>query len=129
MFIASLGKARGSPHQRDDKRAGGDSRDGLAAVEAGPHYFPFLAKELELQALVRTGVRAVHTHVALCLTPRNSTDGIVAALAMHFALIALVAGCGIFMQPEDRPPRDDTEQASQRTERATPEARHAKIEG
>src|SRR5208282_2211638 len=48
-------------------------------------------EELELQAVFRTLINTVQTEMTLRLTPRNSSDRIVAALAAQQAAIAVLA--------------------------------------
>src|ERR1035441_7875507 len=83
---------------------------------------PLAAEELGLWRVLRARIHAVHAHVALRLVPRRAADGIVSALAMHQAAIAVVAACRILVQAENRSPRYGAQQCAQRTQRAAPEA-------
>ena len=67
--------------------------------------------------------------MAFGLAPRDSADGIVATLTGEQAAIAVVASDGIFVQSQDRPTGCHTEQRSQRTDGAAPEAGDAIVQG
>ena len=71
---------------------------------------------------MRATADAVHAHEALGFAPGKTADGIVSALTMEQAAVAFVAGGGVFVQAEDRPPGDGAEQSSERADGAAPEA-------
>src|SRR5208337_5417578 len=68
---------------------------------------------------------AVHAHQALRLPPWRAADGIVAALAMEQAAVAVVARLRILVESQQRPLRHRAQQRAQRANRTAPEARDA----
>ena len=96
-----------------------------APANIGRSNFGFLAEEAKLQAAVRATSHAVHAHQALGFAPRHSANGIVAALAMQQAPVALVAARCILVQSENRPARHRSQQRSQRANRAAPQTSDA----
>src|SRR5271167_1247122 len=66
------------------------SGDHLASLQVRTHGL-LRGKKLELQAVLRTLINTVQTEMTLRLTPRNSADRIIAALAAQQAPIAVLA--------------------------------------
>ncbi len=126
VFLA--GKSGGAAHQRNQSCTGSHRGEGLTAVQVRAFDHCAVGEELERQAVVRTRVEAVQAEMALGLAPRHSADRIVATLTGEQAAIAVVASGGIFVQTQDRPTGDGTEQSAKRTDRATPEAGDAIVQ-
>src|SRR5271157_1289617 len=85
-------------------------------------------EKLELQTVLRTLTNTVQTEMTLRLTPRNSADGIIAALAAQQAAIAVLAASRGLDESKNRPARYDPEQSAQWAKRPAPEPSHAKIQ-
>src|SRR5208337_4889844 len=82
-------------------------------------------EEAKSKAAMRATVHAVHAQVAFRLVPWDTAGGIISALAVEQAAVALVAGGLIFVQPQHRPPRDRAQQRAKRADGAAPQPRDA----
>ena len=77
-------------------------------------------KEAELNPTLRAIGDAVHAQNAFGFTPRRTGNGIVPALAMKQATVAIFAFGRVFLQAQNGPARSQSQQRSQRAQRAAP---------
>ena len=123
--MTALSKASVRAQDWDGSNASGYSCYCSAAAKIGGSDFVFLAEEAELECAMWATADAVHTHQAFGLAPGNSSDWIVAALAIQQATVALIATGSVFVQAEDGPAGSQSKQSSERTDGTAPEARNA----
>ena len=97
--FAAFAKPCIGAHQRDGRSADGKASQGSAAAQIRRCNFVFLAEEAELKGVVWATAGAIHAHQAFRFAPRNSTDGVIATLAVQQAAVTLVALRGVLVQP------------------------------
>ena len=85
-------------HQGDGSRSASKAGQCTAATQIRRCNFVFLAEEAELKGVVWATAGAIHAHQAFRFAPRNSTDGVIAALAIQEAAVTLVALRGVLVQ-------------------------------
>jgi hypothetical protein len=91
-------------HERNYCCARRQPGDRSAAAKIGRRDLIFFSEKPERECVIGTCTDAVHAHEALGLTPRLATHGIIAALAVKQAAVALVAFFSVLMEAEDGPP-------------------------
>jgi hypothetical protein len=85
-------------------------------------------KELELDPTFRTLSNAIEAEMAFRLAPRNSRDGVISALAMQQATVAIFAAVSVLLETENRQSRNQAQKRPQGTERPAPKSGNPKIE-
>jgi len=81
-----------------------------------------------MKCAIRALAHAVETKVAFGFAPAGARNGIVAALAMEQASVAIAAVRGILFEAQNGPAGYKSQQRSQRAQGAAPEARDAQVE-
>ncbi len=85
-------------------------------------------KEAKSNPAFRAIGHAVHAQMAFGFAPRRAGNGIVAALAMKQATVAILAMGGVLFEAQNGPARSQAQQRTERTQCAAPEAGDAQVE-
>jgi len=122
------GEGSGDAHQRENRRTGSQAGKNLAPLEAGGLQGIATREKLKFQAVVRALTDAIQAEMTFGPAPGNAADGVIAALAPKQAAIAAVTGNGVFLQAEDGPAGNESEQRTEGAKRAAKESRDPKIQ-
>jgi len=128
-IIFFSGKGRTGAQQRKNRDAGRKAGEDFAALQAGSFAGIPLGKEFKLEAVMRALADAIQTKYTFGFAPGHAANGVIAALTVQEATIAVIAGCRVLLESQDGPARDETEECAQRTNGPAKEAGDSVVEG
>ena len=136
-FVAGSARAeevfvRAGAEERDEGGSGGEAGEGAAAAELGgvDECFGGAGRGAETEGEAGIGAigDAVEAEVTLGATPLRAGDGVVGALAMEEAAVAVAAAVGALVEAEEGPAGGGSEEGSEGAEDAAPESCDSEVE-